>query len=84
MTDTEKEVLCARIDKLCVDNDRLRNIQSRLVALIESLLHCMSDMETGIGCDGCMSNTNGACTINCLLDEYKQRMCEVGMDKWNH
>lgn len=35
--------------------------------IIDSLLHCMSDMDKGIGCDGCKSNIGGACDLDHLL-----------------
>lgn len=35
--------------------------------LIDSLLHCMADMDKGIGCDGCKAYIGGACDIDHLL-----------------
>lgn len=43
-----------------------------LIALIESLLHCMKDMDRGIGCNGCKSNIGGVCNILHLLEEYEE------------
>jgi hypothetical protein len=41
-----------------------------LIALIDSLLHCMRDMDKGIGCNGCKSNIGGACIIRHRLEQY--------------
>ena len=41
-----------------------------LIALIESLLHCMRDMDKGIGCNGCKSNIGGVCILKHRLEGY--------------
>lgn len=71
MPDTEKEALCARIDELCAEVERLKGENAKLRKLVRFIMHQCNDGNPR--CDECIGWNGGECVA-------LQRMRELGVD----
>ena len=66
MTDTEREALCARIDELCAEVERLRG-------LVRDMSICMDNSKPH--CKRCKFRE-----LDCQWFKFFDRMCELGIE----